>query len=111
MPQRSTASSRSPLLPLRTVGKMAGSGGKLPVRSRVTRNERRISALSEWMQSANARTVDTLQKALEAEGVIFLLENGGLTGVRLRRDPPANIRMRKRRGQVESTKRAIWLVS
>lgn len=30
---------------------------------------------------------------------MFLPENGGLPGVRLRRDPPANIRVRKRRGE------------
>lgn len=49
--------------------------------------------------SANSMTLAGLQKALEAEGVIFLPENGGLAGVRLRREPPANIRTRKRRGE------------
>ncbi|TXN52361.1 helix-turn-helix transcriptional regulator [Methylobacterium sp. WL2] len=49
--------------------------------------------------SANSMTLDGLQKALEREGVMFLPENGGLPGVRLRRDPPANIRTRKRRGE------------
>ena len=48
--------------------------------------------------SANSMTLDGLRRALEAEGVVFLPENGGLPGVRLRRDPPANIRTRKRRG-------------
>lgn len=49
--------------------------------------------------SANSMTLDGLQKALEREGAMFLPENGGLPGVRLRRDPPANIRVRKRRGE------------
>lgn len=49
--------------------------------------------------SANSMTLDGLQKALEREGAVFLPENGGLPGVRLRRDPPANIRTRKRRGE------------
>ncbi len=49
--------------------------------------------------SANSMTLDGLQKALEKEGVVFIPENGGLPGVRLRRDPPANIRTRKRRGE------------
>ncbi|MCJ2108126.1 hypothetical protein MKK70_22670 [Methylobacterium sp. E-041] len=48
--------------------------------------------------SANSMTLDGLQKALEGEGAMFLPENGGLPGIRLRRDPPANIRTRKRRG-------------
>ncbi|ACK86461.1 helix-turn-helix domain-containing protein [Methylorubrum extorquens] len=48
--------------------------------------------------SANSMTLDGLRRALETEGVVFLPENGGLPGVRLRRDPPANIRTRKRRG-------------
>jgi len=48
--------------------------------------------------SANFRTIDSLRSVLEAEGVLFLPENGGLPGVRLRRDPPANIRRRKRKG-------------
>jgi len=47
---------------------------------------------------ANARTVDGLQRALEGEGALFMPENGGLPGVRLRRDPPARIRTRKMRG-------------
>lgn len=49
--------------------------------------------------SANSMTLVGLQQALEGEGAIFLPENGGLPGVRLRRDPPANIRTRKRRGE------------
>mgnify|MGYP000327161693 FL=1 len=49
--------------------------------------------------SANSMTLNGLQKALETEGAVFLPENGGLPGVRLRRDPPANIRTRKRRGE------------
>jgi hypothetical protein len=49
--------------------------------------------------SANAKTVDALQRALQAEGVVFIPENGGTAGVRLRRDPPANIRARKKRGE------------
>jgi transcriptional regulator with XRE-family HTH domain len=44
---------------------------------------------------ANSRTLASLQSTLEREGVIFLPENGGLSGVRLRREPPANIRKRK----------------
>ena len=48
--------------------------------------------------SANSMTLDGIQKALEGEGAMFLPENGGLPGVRLRREPPANIRTRKRRG-------------
>ena len=48
--------------------------------------------------SANSMTLDGLQRALEGEGAVFLPENGGLPGVRLRRDPPAKIRVRKRRG-------------
>ncbi|KQT52091.1 XRE family transcriptional regulator [Methylobacterium sp. Leaf456] len=48
--------------------------------------------------SANSMTLDALGRALEGEGAVFLPENGGLPGVRLRRDPPANIRTRKRRG-------------
>lgn len=49
--------------------------------------------------SANSMTLDGLQKALEREGAVFLPENGELAGVRLRRDPPAIIRTRKRRGE------------
>lgn len=49
--------------------------------------------------SANSMTLAGLQGALEREGVIFTPENGGLAGVKLRRDPPANIRTRKRRGE------------
>ena len=49
--------------------------------------------------SANSMTLHGLQGALEREGAVFLPENGGLPGVRLRRDPPANIRTRKRRGE------------
>ena len=48
--------------------------------------------------SANSTTLDSLQKALERDGAVFLPENGGLPGVRIRRDPPANIRARKRKG-------------
>jgi len=48
--------------------------------------------------SANAKTIDSLQRTLEGEGVVFVPENGGLAGVRLRRDPPAKIRTRKMRG-------------
>lgn len=49
--------------------------------------------------SANSMTLANLQAALEREGVIFTPENGGLPGVKLRREPPANIRTRKRRGE------------
>ena len=49
--------------------------------------------------SAHARTVDSLQRTLEGEGALFMRENGGLPGVRLRRDPPATIRTRKMRGE------------
>jgi transcriptional regulator with XRE-family HTH domain len=52
----------------------------------------------DGMLSANAATVARLQSSLEREGVIFTPENGGLPGVRLRREPPANIRTRRRRG-------------
>lgn len=48
--------------------------------------------------SANSMTLASLQRVLEVEGAVFLPENGGLPGVRLRREPPANIRTRKRRG-------------
>ena len=48
---------------------------------------------------ANSRTVMSLQSALEREGVVLIPENGGgLPGVTLRRDPPAKIRTRARRG-------------
>ena len=47
-------------------------------------------------------TLAGLQSALEREGVVFLPENGGLPGVRLRRDPPAVIRVRKRRGDLQA---------
>jgi hypothetical protein len=50
--------------------------------------------------SANVRTVEGLRRALESEGAVFVPENGGLPGVQLRRDPPAKIRTRKRRGEV-----------
>src|SRR4051812_31800952 len=48
--------------------------------------------------SANSKTLRSLQTTLEEQGVVFIPENGGLPGVRLRRDPPARIRTRKRRG-------------
>jgi predicted transcriptional regulator len=35
------------------------------------------------------RTVDALQRALEAAGVEFIAENGGGAGVRLKRGAPA----------------------
>jgi transcriptional regulator with XRE-family HTH domain len=47
---------------------------------------------------ANVKTVSNLQNALEGEGIIFLPENGGSAGIRLRKEPPPNIRSRKRRG-------------
>ena len=47
---------------------------------------------------ANSRTLMSLQAALERDGVVFLPENGGLAGVRPRREPPARIRTRTRRG-------------
>jgi transcriptional regulator with XRE-family HTH domain len=34
------------------------------------------------------RTIDALQKAFEAAGVIFVEENGGGPGVRLQKDAP-----------------------
>lgn len=49
--------------------------------------------------SANSMTLASIERALVREGVVFIPENGGLAGVRLRRDPPANIRTRKRRGE------------
>jgi transcriptional regulator with XRE-family HTH domain len=52
--------------------------------------------------SANAITVANLRATLEREGVLFIPENGGLAGVRLRRDPPANIRTRKKRGDASA---------
>jgi len=48
--------------------------------------------------AANSRTLSSIESALEHEGILFLPENGGLAGVRLRREPPANIRKRKRNG-------------
>jgi hypothetical protein len=48
--------------------------------------------------SANTKTISGLQAALEREGAMFIPENGGLPGVRLRREPPPRIRARKRRG-------------
>jgi transcriptional regulator with XRE-family HTH domain len=49
--------------------------------------------------SANTKTLASLKSALEHEGVVFIPENGGLSGVRLRRDPPARLRRRRRRGE------------
>src|SRR3954451_2708099 len=49
--------------------------------------------------SANTKTLANLQAALEHEGIVLIPENGGLSGVRLRRDPPPKIRTRKRRGK------------
>jgi len=43
--------------------------------------------------------VEPLADGLEGEGALFMPENGGLPGVRLRRDPPAKIRTRKMRGE------------
>lgn len=51
--------------------------------------------------SAQTSTVMKIRQALEADGVVFIPENGGLAGVRLRRDPPANIRQRQRKGSSE----------
>jgi len=48
--------------------------------------------------AANSRTLSSIESALQHEGVLLLPENGGLAGVRLRREPPANIRKRKRKG-------------
>lgn len=47
---------------------------------------------------AQTGTVAKIRTALETEGAVFIPENGGLAGVRLRRDPPANIRQRQKRG-------------
>ena len=49
--------------------------------------------------SANTKTLASLERALEQEGAVFIPENGGLSGVRLRRDPPPKIRTRRRRGE------------
>jgi transcriptional regulator with XRE-family HTH domain len=49
--------------------------------------------------SAHSTTLGNIQRCLEGEGVIFLPENGNLPGVKLRRDPPAVIRTRKKRGE------------
>jgi len=38
---------------------------------------------------AQARTIDALRAALEAAGVMFIAENGGGPGVRLRKSRPA----------------------
>lgn len=48
--------------------------------------------------SANSMTLDALQKTLERDGVVFLPGEDDLPGVRPRREPPANVRTRKRRG-------------
>ena len=58
----------------------------------------------DGLLSANTRTLDALRRALEADGVIFIPENGGLAGIRLRRDPPANIRARIARGRKAESK-------
>lgn len=58
---------------------------------------KRLEAL-DGMLTANTKTIDSLRRALEAEGALFTPENGGTAGVRPRREPPANIRTRKRRG-------------
>ena len=52
----------------------------------------------DGLLAASVRTVSSIQRALEREGVILVPENGGSAGVRLRRDPPPNIRTRTRRG-------------
>jgi len=49
--------------------------------------------------NAQAMTLHALQKALEAEGAVFIPENGFLAGVKLRRDPPPAIRTRKKKGE------------
>jgi transcriptional regulator with XRE-family HTH domain len=49
--------------------------------------------------SANTKTLASLERVLEQEGAVFIPENGGLSGVRLRRDPPPKIRTRRRRGE------------
>jgi transcriptional regulator with XRE-family HTH domain len=49
--------------------------------------------------NAQSMTLHNLQKILEAEGVIFLPENGNLPGLKLRRDPPPVIRTRRKRGE------------
>ena len=43
---------------------------------------------------ANSRTLSRIQSALESDGIIFLSDGG----VGLRRDPPPNIRKRRRKG-------------
>lgn len=53
--------------------------------------------------SAQVATVMKIRQALEADGIIFIPENGGLAGVRLRRDPPANIRQRSKKGPAEGS--------
>ena len=53
----------------------------------------------DGLLAANTKTLDALRRALEADGVIFIPENGGLAGTRLRREPPANIRTRIARGR------------
>lgn len=53
----------------------------------------------DGLLAANTKTLDALRRALEADGVVFIPENGGLAGTRLRRDPPANIRARTARGR------------
>ena len=59
----------------------------------IKRLERMVGPLS-----AQTTTVDALQLVLEADGVIFLSAEDELPGVRLRRNPPPNIRQRVKRG-------------
>ena len=49
---------------------------------------------SEGVPPATARNIEKIQKTLEAAGVIFIEENGGGPGVRLRKegDPPETSR-------------------
>lgn len=53
----------------------------------------------EGVLTAHSRTLGLLRAALEAEGVVFASEGADLPGLRLRRDPPPNIRRRKQKGR------------
>ena len=67
------------------------SGVSIETIKRLERMDGRLKAYAE--------TLHSLQETLEGEGVIFLPENGGLPGLKLRRDPPPAIRIRKKRGE------------
>jgi hypothetical protein len=49
--------------------------------------------------NAQAMTLHGLRQTLEAEGVMFVPENGSRPGVTLRRDRPPAIRTRKKNGE------------